>query len=231
MINEIMPIKNSRIAEILLCDKLCIDKLPNPRIVPLFGPNGIGKSSIINAILDNLNGKKEIEIKRTKTPMIVLSYRNGVDNLRVKESHSIDEEFSPEFIVSKYNSRSVSEGQSIIYSALMLFEAMGTGKNAIYEENKEYLILIDEIDSGLSLDNLDIIMRKLKNTADKRKDVQVIFSFNNPYVLNYFPNVLSMYTGNPIKIRNADEMITTINSHSKEFRKLRYKSDNMPRTF
>lgn len=231
MINKITPVENSLLSKILLCDKLHIDELPNPNIVPLFGPNGIGKSSVINALIDKLHNDGQISIDRTRTPMTVLSYRNSKDNSRVCEPRSYEEAFDPGFLMSRIEAQNISEGQSIMYSALNLFDIIGTGKNAKTRRREEYLVLIDEIDSGLSLDNLDIILRKLKNTGRRRKDVQVIFSFNNPYVLQYFPDVLSLYTGHPIRLETPEDMLAEIRSHEKEYRKIRYRSNNMPKQF
>ena len=230
MIQKLTPTPNSKTSRILLCNALHINELPNPRIVPLFGPNGIGKSTVINALLNCSNSRRnEFQIERTAAPMIVLSYCDRKDNFRIREARTIDESYDPYFINMRFNANSVSEGQSIVYSANGLFDIIGTGKNAMYNEGKEYLVVIDEIDSGMSVDNLDRFMRKLKNTSKKRNDVQVIFSFNNPFVLRYFPDVLSLYTGHPIHLETTDDMLTEIKAHEKEFRKIRYKTDGTPK--
>ena len=240
MIQKLKPSAGSQLSQILLCDTLHIDELPNPRIVPLFGPNGIGKSSVIKGLLEfSKEGEKPFIAKRTRNPMMIYSYCNSTDNTRVREPRSYLESFDPNYIRNKWNASAVSEGQSILYSALGLFDLIGTGKHSLSmdspdvpeSERKEYLVLIDEIDSGLSIDNLDRIMRKLKNTARKRKDIQVIFSFNHPLVLRYFPDVISLYTGHPIQLYTMEDMMNEIKRHEKEFRRIRYRSDGSPKVF
>lgn len=230
MIQKLTPTPNSITTQILLCNELHIDELPNPRIVPLFGPNGIGKSTVINSLLSCANNKEnEFFVERTSAPMIVLGYCDRKDNFRIREPRDMDEAYSPSFFNRRFNANSISEGQSIVYSIMGLFDIIGTGKNAIHNEGKEYLVVIDEIDSGMSIDNLDKLMRKLKNTAKKREDVQVIFSFNNPFILRYFPDVLSLYTGQPIHLETIDDMLAEIKAHEKEFRKIRYKANGTPK--
>lgn len=233
MITKIIPKPGSSMEKILFCDALYLDEMPNPNIVPLFGPNGIGKSSIIKQLLNASNGKNtSIEVERTRTDMRVMSYCDRLDNCRTRDPRDYMEAFDPNYLSDRFNADAVSEGQSIIYSMIALLDIIGTGKQAIYGENgEETLVIMDEIDSGISLDNLDMIMRKLKNTAKKRKDVQVIFSFNNPYVVRYFPDVMSLYSGHPIRLETPDDMLAEIKSHEKEFRKKRYKSNGMPRIF
>lgn len=248
MLLKLKPKPDTALEELLLCDEIHIDKLDNPRIVPLFGPNGIGKSSVLEGIMDSsarLVSQKynsiyekcnsrygTFEIVRTDAQMDMLSYRNLKDNCARRQSRNEAEQFNPYFLIDRLNARGISEGQSIIYSLMDLLTIIGTTKDARYpEDGHEYLVILDEIDSGLSIDNLDFVMRKLKRTSMFRKDVQVVFSFNSPYVVNYFPQVMSLYTGEPCRLYTPKDMLDEIKIHEKEFRKKRYYSNGRPRIF
>jgi Fe-S cluster assembly ATPase SufC len=99
------------------------------------------------------------------------------------------------------------------------------------KEGINYVFLFDELDSGLSIDNVDIIMRKIKYIVDRRDDVQFFISFNNPRVLKTFPNVISLYDGNCIKLNNEDDMMDVINENKEMFNKARKTSKGMPKVF
>ena len=73
--------------------------------------------------------------------------------------------------------------------------------NLPYENDVSNVILMDEIDSGLSVDNIKYVMDRVNNILSERKDIQMFISFNNYAVCENNPNnVLSMYTGKYIKI-------------------------------
>lgn len=231
MLRKITPEKDSVIKDVLLCDALYFHELENPKIIPLFGPNGIGKSTIIKSIIKAANGKKsEIIVDRDSSPITVYTYINSKDNMKVNQGRSYHQSFDPRFLIDKLNAQSVSEGQSIIYSIMDLFDLLGTDEKRSIEvqAGHENLLIIDEMDSGLSIDNLDLMMRKIKDIEKNRPDVQIIFSFNNPYVVTYFPEVINMYTGHPIILKTPDDMLQEIKSHEKEFRKKRYDEEDRP---
>lgn len=231
MITQLTPVPGSTLSEILLCDSLYIDGLPNPRLVPLFGPNGIGKTSVVEALISTMTGEsKQLDIVCDRpTPTRLLHYRDRKDNARIREPRSYAEAFDPRFFNAKYDAQSLSEGQSILYSVMDLLDAIGTTKHSIPVDGTENIVVLDEIDSGMSIDNLDAVMRKLVRATKRRNDVQVVFSFNNPYVLRYCPTVLSLYTGYPVLLRHEDEMLEYIHSNAEQFRKLRYYTNGRPK--
>ena len=196
------------------------------RVIPIFGPNGIGKSTLIRAIKDHVVDVKIGGAKQTA----VYSYQNGTDNFKIRRARSYAENFDPVFMLSKLNAQSVSEGQSIIYSMFDLLDALYPGK-PLDEKEKDTLVLLDEIDSGLSIDNIDITMRKIKYIVRKRDNVQFIFSFNSPRVLKHFPEVLSMYDGKKIELHTDEDMLAEIRKHKKEFDKARKYSNGRPKVF
>lgn len=196
------------------------------RVVPLFGPNGAGKSTLIKGIEDH-----SIYIDRDDRDLEIFSYQNSRDNFKSRKSRNFLEEYDPGFMNARFDAQRVSEGQSVIYSMLDLLDGFKKNGQLKYENNHDYLVLLDEIDSGISIDVIDFIMRKIKWIVQHRTDVQFIFSFNSPRVLKHFPQVLSMYDGKMIELHTEDDMLKVINDHKKEFNKVRKKSNGRPKIY
>lgn len=199
------------------------------QVVPLFGPNGAGKSTLIQGIIDA--GMKENDnIKVTITHGIKTSfyaYRNSADNLRTCKPKTYAMAYDIGFHALQWDARSLSEGQSVIFSVMDLLDSLDTDEIV---DGEHTTIVLDEIDSGLSIDNIDMVMRKIRRIVKRRNDVQIIFSFNQPRVLKWFPDVLSMYDGSRITMHNEDDMMSVINEHKKEFDKIR-KRKGRPKVF
>lgn len=231
MISKIEIVPKTRESKILLCDHLDLDSLPNKQIIPLFGPNGVGKSTLLDGLLAFHERKQNAGVKaEVDKASILFSYKNSQDNLRVRKPKTYMESFDPFLLKAKFDAGSVSEGQSILYSIYDLIDGIGTSKNAMKYEGKDIVLLIDELDSGLSIDNLDRILKKLKYYVGRRKDVQIVFSFNNPYVLRYFPDTISLFTGEVIHLETTEDMLSEIEKH-KDFRKIRYYKNGKPKVF
>lgn len=195
------------------------------RIVPLFGPNGVGKSTLIQSL-----EKKHLDVKWDR-PTMFFVYQNARDNFKVRQARNYMESFDPGFLNARFDAKAISEGQSVIYSMFDLLDGFMKNGQLTPEEGKDYLVLLDEIDSGMSIDNIDTTMRKIKHISRTRPDVQFIFSFNSPRVLKHFTKVLSMYDGTMIDLRNEDDMMREINLHKKEFNKARKNSKGRPKIF
>ena len=234
--------------------------IPN-RITPLFGPNGAGKTTLLDALSVTLNALQTYERLSCKAadaeeeayykeemarkiqreglilqtdgkPFRVLHYCNSRDNFRSRQARTVAESYDPYLLNARWDAKSLSEGQSIVYSVYDLFDLMGTSKDALYVDGGgDLIVLIDELDSGLSIDNLDMFMRKLRRIGQQRKDVQVIFSFNNPRVLRYFPDCLSLYDGRPVHLKSDDDMLAQIKAHEKGFNRKRKKSNGRPKVY
>lgn len=228
MIKKIKVQPDSKTSKILFFQEADLEQFSCPRnVIPLFGPNGVGKSTLLGS-LDN-----QEEIKLTLEPGIktnYYSYMDGRDNFKIRRPRSINESFDPNFMMHQWNARSLSEGQSILYSVMDLMDGFGSDDISV-EEGTDYTIILDEVDSGLSIDNIDMIMRKIKRIVSKRNDVQIIFSFNNPRVLKHFNHVLSMYDGKMIRLEDEEDMARVIREHKQEFDKIRKKSNGRPRVF
>lgn len=255
MIQTISFPEDFAISKIMFCKEINIDKLSDPRIIPLFGPNGIGKSTLIRAIGTTLEVDQKVSaykkdgtidtfkdylmkewkrkgcvINRDDKPLKVLTYINSESNCRYRDMTG--GRFDPYTVYNRLLANNLSEGQSIIYSVFDLFEILKPGKEfSVLIENGELLVLIDEMDSGLSIDNLDMLMRKIKYILRKRDDVQFVFSFNNPRVLKHFPEVISLYDGNPLVLHSDEDMLNEIRKNKKDFNKKRKKSDGRPKSY
>ena len=196
------------------------------RVVPLFGPNGAGKSTLIKGIEDH-----SIHIDRDDRDLEIFSYQNSRDNFKSRKARNLFEEYDPRYMNARFDAQLVSEGQSVIYSMLDLLDGFMKNGQLKCENNHDYLVLLDEIDSGISIDVIDFIMRKIKYIIKTRTDVQFIFSFNSPRVLKHFPQVLSMYDGKMIELHTEDDMLKVMNDHKKEFNKVRKKSNGRPKIY
>lgn len=195
------------------------------RVIPLFGPNGVGKSTLIK----ELEKHQEVTIITDGIQTECYSYQNARDNYRDRQPRSYLESFDPCFMAAKLDAQSISEGQSIIYSMFDLLDGLRPSGQLAPQEGVHKLILLDEIDSGMSIDNIDTTMRKIKNLIRKRDDLQFIFSFNSPRVLKHFSHVLSMYDGTFIDLHTDDDMLVEINKHKKMFDKARKNSRGRPK--
>ena len=261
MINKIIIKPNSLQSKILLFDEIDLLNLPDPRIVPLFGSNGIGKSTLLNAIYYSLIDKRRIkdriirengffcvgvdknqlagcypsEVRAVLMPSgiklittdkknIIKKYMNSLNNIRSGTDSAIDSE---QFLNGV---DLLSEGQSILYSAQELLKDIDNlCKNPNSNSSVDIIIILDEIDSGLSLDNIDFVMNKLVKLLSIRKDIQIFMSFNSPLILKYFPYVISMYDGNVLKLQNENDMLQVMKENKKMFDSVRNEEDGFPK--
>ena len=222
MITSVSVRPDSFEKEVLFFKEVDLTQFKN-RVVPLFGPNGVGKSTFIKSLEEQ---KLDIKIDR---PTLVYSYQNSRDNFKTRQARSYEESFDIVFLRAKLDARSISEGQSIIHSMFDLLDGLMKNGGLPPEEGKDKVILLDEIDSGMSIDNIDITMRKIKYLLRTRPDLQFIMSFNSPRVLKFFPQVLSMYDGKMIELHTDEDMLVEINRHKKEFNKARKTSKGRPK--
>ena len=55
MINKIIFPENYKISNIMFCKEIDCTKLSDKRVVPLFGPNGIGKTTLLSALCQSFS--------------------------------------------------------------------------------------------------------------------------------------------------------------------------------
>lgn len=195
------------LAEVTRLDFIIFNEIELKQVTLLFGGNGIGKSSLIKGILR----QKEVKFNCNKETKLY-SYINTEQNFRNMEKNSnlsYKDMFNPYFLEQKYDASELSEGQSIIYSLQDIFELC----KQIKENNNDSVILLDEIDSGLSVDNVEYLSNKIKETTDKYSNIQFIIAFNNFEFCRNFPKVFNMYDGEYINIENYDHYRDIINSN------------------
>ena len=251
MIETIHVKPNTRSSEIFFFTDMDFTTLPNIQIAPLFGPNGVGKSTLIKDIQDYFMQQHEKQVFATKnipydpkfghtsnleivtnnSRVNTFVYANSQHNFKTRQARTYRESFDINFINSRFDAQAISEGQSIIYSSFDLLDMLREGIDNQTGKGTTTVVLLDEIDSGMSIDNIDITMRKIKNLIRKRPDIQVIMSFNSPRVLKTFPHVISMYDGKTKEMHTDEDMMTEIKLHKQMFDKARKTSKGRPKIF
>lgn len=165
----------------------------------LFGGNGVGKTTFLNAIRDN---KAELILDNDQE-VLIKSFTNSIDNMKInreKKELSNSREF-----VKLINSNGFSEGQSVIHYVLSFLHDIGK-----INTDKQIVVLLDEIDSGLSAENINMLLWQLKDLMET-KNVQFFISSNHYHFAYAFKIVLNMYDGSYIKINSYDDFFNLLN--------------------
>lgn len=141
-------------------------KMIKSPITVLLGPNGTGKSTSLALMKD--------ELKRKKIKRIMYTTRQ---NDMTKQSY-----FHPEYLIGNFE----SEGEKMDDSFYLWTN--GELLKSVLEDNKELYILIDEIDSGLSIDKLyqelkDILFIMHEELKKGRK-IKLILTANSYEVID-----------------------------------------------
>lgn len=141
----------------------------NTGITVLVGCNGIGKTTLLHQIKENL---KDNDIP-------VCSYNFFEDDekkMRQKYLANGETRKLANFVTS-------SEGERITYIACDLFYKIGRMINE-NPNSKEYWILVDAIDSGLSIDAIAEVKESIEWVLEENKDKDVYFLIStNSYEL------------------------------------------------
>lgn len=141
----------------------------NTGITVLVGCNGIGKTTLLNQIKQNL--------KDNGIPVCSYDFFED-DEKNMRQKYLVDGETRKlaNFVTS-------SEGERIIYIACDLFYKIGRMING-NPNSKEYWVLVDAIDSGLSIDGIIEVKESIKWVLDENKDKDVYFLIStNSYEL------------------------------------------------
>lgn len=179
----------------LLFETVCFKN----NITILFGGNGVGKSTFIQGII---NRTLEFDIE---DDVEIISFVNSQDNLNRARRMAKN---LPDF-AGLISCNSYSEGQSMVYWLLRFYH------DCIEEplkEGKKILVCVDEMDSGLSVENINFLLHLIVDTAKQYKDdVQFIISTNHYHYAYVFKEVLNMYDGKYIKINSYEEYFDLLN--------------------
>lgn len=164
----------------------------------LFGGNGVGKTTFLKAIRD---GKVTLE-HGNKKEVEIYSFTNSEDNTRVNKRKELAEmgEFVKAFNVNHY-----SEGQSIIHYVLSFLQDIKE-----LETDKQIVVLLDEIDSGLSAENINMLLWQIKELMET-KHVQFFISSNHYHFVHVIKLVLNMYDGTYKEIHSYEEFFNLLN--------------------
>jgi len=188
-------------------DVLFFKEMTLGRVNLLFGNNGVGKSTLISAI-GNTTEKSDVEVIRDNRVISVMSYINSRHNKNQgfsenNERMTYGDFYDPHIIAEHFEAMERSEGESIMYSLDDMFseEMLKIFKD---EKDKDYLILLDEVDSGLSVDNLSLIEKWLSRVETETSNVQIVMAFNNPFFCRHETVVKNMFTGDDLTIANMD---------------------------
>ncbi|MNW63318.1 hypothetical protein D3C74_415190 [compost metagenome] len=105
----------------------------------------------------------------------------------------------------------MSEGQSIIYSILSFFDFVI--KKASDNKDKTIVILLDEVDSGLSVENINMLLHIIN---DMPKNTQFFISTNQYHWVYAIKRGINMYNGEQITINSYDEFFNLLTSNMQE---------------
>lgn len=229
---EVIKSENSLEKELLLTKKFDLALMPKLNFIPIIGANGCGKSTLLRCLSNHgkgVYGHQALDISITR-PTDVYRYLNSKDNFKIKAPSDKIRGFDVVELADRYYSSRLSEGMGMVHSYMPLLD--GLHNDAIPKnDDRDILIILDEFDSGLSLDNIDIVMNKIIDISIKRQDIQFIFSFNNPFILHYLSYcdnmLLSMYDGKPVHIVTDSGLLRFYRrkDNTRKFNKRRFDED------
>lgn len=160
----------------------------------LFGGNGVGKTTLLNGIINNT-----LDLETDKE-LILKSYINSQNNFR-HISQVVYKDIGTA-LLQKTNANKMSEGQSIIYTLLAYIE--DARNEAIQNPDKTVILLLDEIDSGLSAENINLILHMICDLLNI-ENIQIFISTNHYHFVHVFKKVFNMYTGKVSEFNSYEE--------------------------
>ena len=198
-----------------LAEKVMIDKLMlGEKLTLLCGGNGSGKTTVIRS----LSGNRDCtDIPKS---LCVYEYRNSEDNyLNSTTEHSLRgfDEQSIKMYAEYRNTHDMmhgmSEGEASVCSSE---DAVSLIKEVNELRHQEGLVLLDELDSGLSIDKIRDLCSRMKKAMLTGMTCQVIMSFNSYEMYKCFKGfksksgemlakTISMYDGSEVCFSSYEE--------------------------
>ena len=186
----------------------------------LYGCNGIGKSSLLRTIRDRFELKKFDRMEVSEDVLERAKVQKDEDLQKFFISSSVNEyglhtyfdssdnlgtnhpamNADIDAMVRHFNVKFISEGESIVESFLEFIEK---NKSKFEEGNT---ILIDEIDSGLSVEYINMILNVIIDIINKHK-VQFIIGINNYHWIYRVKQYIDMSTGKFVECNSYDEFM------------------------
>lgn len=169
-----------------LRNRVLVDEIELSSLSILYACNGTGKSSILDSLIKKDKGllSDGFELDLEGDYNKIAYYKNSVDNHKHRQLNEYKKSFESE-IMEKVYSNHRSEGENIMISILSFI-------SILLEDTETDLVLFDEVDSGLSVEHVNIVFHHIRELVKQGK--QVIFSCNtyHPiFITREFTNMLS----------------------------------------
>lgn len=173
------------------------------KVTVFVGPNGYGKTTLTKAIKEGLKRQEAFDFaNNTHERNLSRGFRNAFTpdskdtndaatiGFMAYDSHADDHSNSISSALANDNfmlfalRKESSEGENNLYSLTELFNNAGAVAKE-YPNLKQLIIFVDGIDSGLSVDMIDLIVRtldiKIKQVESLNPDLEVamVFTTNN----------------------------------------------------
>ena len=232
---KIKILEDAFVKEVLLFDK---NEIELEKVTLLLGGNSVGKSSLLKALIYSSMKKDffkrgrllhpaaksieylyNVELESDKPVNVLGIFISDMIFNNESLKNAIDKGYFGS-VIDKYNQDILSEGQGVFYSIYNFLDHVNSYE---YKEDRYYILAIDEIDSGLSLDNVRKVARKIKNLANKFPNLYIILSFNNYEFMPIFKyKVFDMYIGEwRNDLKTYDQFSNYIIENSKDLEKRR----------
>lgn len=165
-----------------------------PGVTVLVGCNGSGKSSLLKQIIYRL--------KNAGIPFEKFDYKND-GGRKMREQFLFQDE-----IAAFATAISGSEGEEIVVNMMKIAAKLGSSFNRVSDSGgKEFWILLDAIDSGLSVDNILDIKEHLFDTIFKNsKDMEIYIVVSaNSYEMCRQMNCFDVIKGEYVTFKDYED--------------------------
>jgi len=178
----------------------------NDRLNILLGGNGSGKSSLIHLL-------EKQECCTVDGENIILSYRNSKDNDSKNDPSPFGNSSNyAQDLARRFHVSSISEGQSIIYSISKFIHKLETSLETNVEQH--HVVLLDEIDSGLSCDHVNVVLWLISDLLDRFPGRLQFFVATNMYHWIWVvKSAISLYDGKTVGEMTYQEYFQLHNSN------------------